>query len=668
MATKKGYHFRQAKYVPPEHLERLDPELWQAILRRDKKLPQKPRISFKKDGEVWLDVILKLKDRRQMPKLLAPGMTVENPDPTSRHAIVTGAVRDKDIEALRQDPNVLSLKGSRIVGRAGPTFSELSHAAIEENLEGQTPGGPDGTGVIVGVVDFGCDFVHPNFRDAAGQTRLLYLWDQAGQGQSSPSQPFSYGRELSQERLQNALNSKDPYANLNYEVSADAHGTPVLDIAAGNGRGTDLRGMAPNAHLIFVDLGAPLGDSPLNDRRLLDAVGYIFAKADEQGLPAVVNLSLGLYAGPHDGTALLETGLDWLASKPRRAIVVAAGNAGDQRIHFEGAVEPQAPVEIEWEVFANGHEDDECEIWYDGSQKLSVTLLPPDGIQADTRPVALQEKFKLISDKQQLVGHIIHEQDDPNNGDNQIKIRIPPLGKPKDVWKIKLATADGETGPVPFHAWIERDDLGQSRFRGSSASSTLGSLSCGRRTMVVGAQGLQEGIAAFSGAGPTRDGRFKPEVSAPGVEILGAKARASSTRVPMRGTSAAAPSVTGVVALLFQVQPSLSATHIYRALTGRGKSVPTSRSTAPQSGAQATPVSIDAAAALRRILPASVNQPSTVASIAARPAAVVASTNGGNGQLTGDGSWQAQLMQSLLSGTAAGKMRVTFEVESPDPH
>lgn len=657
--TSREFHrFRQEKY-PNKYKGRLDPELWQAIIRRDrdKEQRQKPRISYEFGGETWLDVLVKLKDRgRKMPPLLSSCMTVKSPDPVSRQAIVTGAVRASDIEALHQDVNVLSLKASRLVNPVGETFSEQSHAAIKKDLAGRFPAEIDGSGVIVGVVDFGCDFAHPNFCDSDGKTRLLYLWDQAGQSQNSSPSPksFPYGREFDQQRLQKALAANDPYADLGYEVSADSHGTPVLDIAAGNGRGTGLPGMARNAHLIFVDLGDPKGDSPLNDRRLLDAVGYIFEKADEMDLPAVVNLSLGLYAGPHDGTSLLETGLDWLLSKPRRSIVVAAGNAGNQGIHFEGSVAPQATVDIAWEVFPNGHEDDESEIWYGGTQELLVTLVPTEGVKAKTQPVGLGEKFALMS-AETLVGHIIHEKGDPNNGDNQIKIRIPPHGKQGDVWTIRLENPSDES--VSFHAWIERDDRGQSGFRGSNPKSTLGSLSCGRRTMVVGAQGLQNGIAAFSGAGPTRDDRVKPEVSALGVGVLGAQARASSARVLMRGTSAAAPLVAGLIALLFQVAPSLSATQIYTALTERNKTL---RFTPDLTDSQAAPVGIDVVKALQRFLPAPVSQPSPVPAAAAR-------TNGGNGQRAIEEPWQAQIMEHLFTEAAAGKVRITFEVDAPNP-
>ena len=657
--TSRRFHsYRYKKYPSKRYKGRLDPELWQAVIRRDqgKEQRQKPRISFELKGETWLDVLVKIKDRHgQMPPLLSPCMTVKSPDPSSRQAIVTGAVRASKIEALRQDLNVLSLKASRLVIPAGDTFPEQSHAAIQERFRDRFSAKIDGSGVIVGVVDFGCDFAHPNFRDSDGKTRLLYLWDQAGQSQHSSLSPksFGYGREFDQQRLHKALAAKDPYADLEYQVSADSHGTPVLDIAAGNGgngRGTDLPGMAPNAHLIFVDLGQPKGDSPLNDRRLLDAVGYIFEKADEMDLPAVVNLSLGLYAGPHDGTSLLETALDWLVSKPRRSIVVAAGNAGNQEIHFEGLVRPAAPVEIAWEIFPNGHEDDECEIWYGGAQKLMVTLVPTAGVTAETTPVALGGKFALMS-AETLVGHIIHEHGDPNNGDNQIKVRIPPHGNPGDVWTIRLETAPKEPGPVPFHAWIERDDGGQSRFRGSNRKSTLGSLSCGRRTMVVGAQTSQNSIAVLSGAGPTRDGRVKPEVSAQGVGVVGARARDPRDRVPIKGTSAAAPHLAGLIALLFQVAPSLSATQIYETLTGRNKTL---RSTPalPLTDLQAEPIGIDVIKALERFLP--VDQPAPVVAVPA----MAAKTIGGNGQVAVDESLQAKLIQ-----LPAGKVTVTFEVD-----
>ena len=83
-----------------------------------------------------------------------------------------------------------------------------------------------------------------------------------------------------------------------------------MDIAAGNGRGSGFPGVAPGADLIFVELSSRIDDPATesfgNSKRLLEAVDYIFRKATALGRPAVVNLSLGTFGGPHDGTTPVE--------------------------------------------------------------------------------------------------------------------------------------------------------------------------------------------------------------------------------------------------------------------------------------------------------------------------------------------------------------------------
>ncbi len=126
--------------------------------------------------------------------------------------------------------------------------------------------------------------------------------------------------------------------------------------------------------------------------------------------------------------------------------------------------------------------------------------------------------------------------------------------------KIRLHGVDISHGQ--FHAWIERDDAGQSSFAPPHDNShTLGSISCGQYSIVVGsydAHTTGQPLSWFSSAGPTRDGRQKPEISAPGHNVLAAN---SSTRVGitrMSGTSMAAPAVTGVVALILAEARSLN--------------------------------------------------------------------------------------------------------------
>lgn len=106
-----------------------------------------------------------------------------------------------------------------------------------------------------------------------------------------------------------------------------------------------------------------------------------------------------------------------------------------------------------------------------------------------------------------------------------------------------------------MHAWIERNDAGQSRFIGAGMTDecTLGSISCGHHTIVVGSYDAHKPakpMSFFSSSGPTRDGRQKPEVSAPGHDVRAAHSRTGTGVTDKSGTSMAAPLVTGAIAAL----------------------------------------------------------------------------------------------------------------------
>ncbi len=531
----------------------LDPILQKVILSRDEDKEKDPSlVRESSEGELLVDVLAVLHD----PKKEVPGLNVTR----VIGDVVTGSVEINKIEEIKEDPNVISLKGARKISpQLHISLPEINARQIDISGELRTTDATsiDGSEVIVGIIDFGCGFAHENFLNSDGSTRILYLWDQSGQQNSMSPQEYQYGREFTADEINKALEKPNPYTALSYHPGNRAHGTHVMDIAAGNGRGSSNPGVAPKADIIFVELST---ESKLenfgNSRRLLEAVEYVFHRAEELGKSAVVNLSLGTHGGPHDGSTPVERGFDTLLEKENRAVVISAGNSHQRGSHSSGEIPSGGDRTLGWEVFSSDNTVNELEVWYNGDAELEVTLISPSGQQIVTTKL---NEVKNVSIQGIPFARIIHRASDPLNGDNHIDIFL--RHGLSGVWGVELKTVGNES--VNFHAWIERDDnrvgmRNQSRFiqNDDDPTHTIGSISCGKKSIVVGSYNaavINRDISSFSAEGPSRDGKQKPEISAPGQEILAANSASTSGITSMSGTSMAAPHVTGVVALLMQL-------------------------------------------------------------------------------------------------------------------
>ncbi|HII06235.1 MAG TPA: S8 family serine peptidase, partial [Methanotrichaceae archaeon] len=96
----------------------------------------------------------------------------------------------------------------------------------------------------------------------------------------------------------------------------------------------------------------------------------------------------------------------------------------------------------------------------------------------------------------------------------------------------------------------------------------------GVKVITVGATDCDDRIAAFSGSGPLRDGRYKPTLVAPGVNVvttvppnLDIEGKLNSYYAGASGTSLSTPVVAGVAALLIQAEPEITPAGVKAALT-----------------------------------------------------------------------------------------------------
>ena len=79
-----------------------------------------------------------------------------------------------------------------------------------------------------------------------------------------------------------------------------------------------------------------------------------------------------------------------------------------------------------------------------------------------------------------------------------------------------------------------------------------------------------------SSQGPTRDGRPKPDIAAPGTDIVAANGFGDPDEpwIAMTGTSMASPYVAGVVGLMLAVEPTLTAAQILGILKATAQPLP----------------------------------------------------------------------------------------------
>lgn len=527
----------------------LDPRL-QRIVHADRHGRRPAAASSTSAGEAA--IVARIKDP-ELWKLRTDVTAGANLGGRAGDFIVTGRVPVDRLEALRRDPNVLSLKAAQPVQgllRATTADIRATLATLPTDALGSR-----GQGVLVGVVDFGCDFAHANFRRADGSSRIVAIWDQTGAAR--PDSPFGYGRLHTTEQIDAALASARPYDALRYEPAPRSHGTHVLDIAAGNGLGSGTEGVAPAAEIAFVELAASditfggpgvIGKTFGDSVHLLEAVRFLFDLAGDR--PCVVNLSLGMNGGSHDGTSLVEQGLDRLVeARPGRAVVISASNSYADGIHAAGQVNQGAATDLQWVISDGDFTYNEIEVWYPGSDEFGLEFLAPDGTSVGH--VALGQNGIVRDAAGATVFFISHRRSDPNNNDHCINIFLESSAA-AGTWTLRLTGVNITNGG--YHAWIERDDAAPSSFAPPHDNSrTLGSISCGHHTLVVGSYDAHKPalpLSYFSSAGPTRDGREKPELSAPGHDVLAAAARTGDGITRMSGTSMAAPAVTGAVALV----------------------------------------------------------------------------------------------------------------------
>lgn len=408
-----------------------------------------------------------------------------------------------------------------------------------------------GKGVLLGMIDSGIDYTHPDFRNDDGTTRIAYLWDQTITG--NPPIGFDLGTQYTREQINEALMQPTIEETLNLVPSIDkvGHGTAVSGVAGGNGKVSGGRevGVAPGAEFIVVKVGREGQDSFPRTLEVMRGIKYVIEKATELDKPIAINIGFGMVQGGHDGRTLLEIFINQMIARWKCNIIVGTGNQGNQATHAEGVLAADEEKDVQFVINPN-QRFYALNIWKSFIDTFEIKITAPTGESTDRVSVFANNVLYSVGKTNVFINF-----SEPSNinADQQIAVFMETQEGSIDggVWTLTMygvSIIDGR-----YNVWGATGEITQEQttFLQPSSNITLTIPSTSSGIISVAAfNPFTNQITASSGRGFTRDGRIKPDLAAPGSQIITTNNQGGYS--PVTGTSIAAAFVTGGAALLME--------------------------------------------------------------------------------------------------------------------
>lgn len=516
----------------------------------------------------------------------------------------------RGVAALSLEPGIVRMEASHSVTKHRDRGNRLQTDSLGLCLnakpvyEGRDlPQAYTGKGVVVGVMDIGFDLTHPNFysRDTT-EYRIKQLWDMISADTVGSTLPV--GRDyVGKSELLALKHCRDGLDQ--------THGTHTLGIAAGSGYNSPYRGLAPESDICIV-ANAVTDDIVYIDSAdyykytsATDALGfkYIMDYAAKEHKPCVISFSEG---GEQDFWGYSQLYYEMLGklTGPGRIIVSAAGNEGGNKSWFRKPAGVSAAG-----TFIRSYTSQSV---LTAKSALPFTLRVV-GYYGEDRDTLLADMGQVVLASDSVLNASLHL------GTDSVKLLVeayPSCYSAYDTcYDITLESTRGALGSSPLVS-VEvlgaRADVEVFRVEGTFFQTPLNpQLSAGERShnvlspasapcvICVGGTYYRPGIVnyqgewkpsptgeygewgAYSSVGPTFDGRIKPDVVAPGSNIISSYSsyylqnhpKANDLRWDVAhfgfngrtyawnsssGTSMSCPAVAGAIALWLQAKPDLT--------------------------------------------------------------------------------------------------------------
>ncbi|CEQ21184.1 bile acid germinant receptor pseudoprotease CspC [Paraclostridium sordellii] len=405
-----------------------------------------------------------------------------------------------------------------------------------------------GKDVLIAIIDSGIDYLHPDFINENNTSKIVSIWDQES-NKKQPPKGFIFGSEFTREDINTAIMENDK----TLIVDNIGTGTIAAGISSGNGRlNSQYKGVAVDSELVVVKL-REYKDTYIEGRinyqksDFLSAIRYVLDVAKKEDKFLIINFTIGLAAKSIIELTLLETFRE--INEAGVIFISGAGNEGNTDIHYEGNISAN-----------NGFQDIIIQVGQQKNLDITLTNIGPDKIGASIISPSGELSYQIMYSPDYYVYRGKFNLEDT---DYEMRLIYPWLESAHQeltinlfnikpgIWTLRLIPEFIINGSYDVYLPNKNLISSQTRFSDPASTSTITMYAATEKVITIGAYNDKtDSIWIGSSKGPVKQKGIKPDIVAPGIDIISPYIDGEYNT--STGTGVSSSIVSGVIALIVQ--------------------------------------------------------------------------------------------------------------------
>jgi subtilisin family serine protease len=418
----------------------------------------------------------------------------------------------------------------------------------------------NGSGVLFGFVDTGIDYRNSAFQSADSTTRIVSIWDQTIETDNNHPNGFFYGAEFTRDQINLALASDNPLGIVP-SIDEVGHGTFLAGVAGGTyNEENNFIGVAPGAEYVIVKLKQakpylkdfyqlPQDAICYQENDIMNGINYLVNVSSNLGRPIAICIGMGTSQSSHLGDGIFHDFLSNLGRMGQLSFVVAAGNEGNTGHHFYSEIEPSIGYNDFVLNIAEQEEGFAMEFWGNAPNVFAMDIYAPNQEFVGRIPTIYAQQNTILLQYDETDIYIDNTLQNSLNGDQLILMRF---NKPiSGTWRFRVSVLGNLR--ASYHVWLPIYNFIKpgTYFMNPNIYTTITMPGNEETVITVTAYNTDnQELYPFASRGFTKENHPKPDIAAPGVNILGPTI--NNQYMLGTGTSVATAYTTGAAVIIME--------------------------------------------------------------------------------------------------------------------